>query len=144
MVLGFKTKFPNGKPTEFVEQILLGAKIHTMRLGSRWREGMRIQMATGVRTKRYQQFNKNLPELWFCKATQDFKFTSEGGIIELWIETTDGWRRMVCGSTLASLVALQDGLSNADALFEWFTPALKASASGEIHGQIIHWTSFKY
>lgn len=53
MVLGFKTTI-NGKPTGFPEKILDGTKIHSIRAGNRWKAGMLIHPATGVRTKNYK------------------------------------------------------------------------------------------
>jgi hypothetical protein len=51
MILPFKT--------QFVEPILNGSKIHTIRAdrGKRWQPGCTIQMATGVRTKAYKCFH---------------------------------------------------------------------------------------
>lgn len=50
MILGFKPQF---KPL-----ILDGTKIHTIRedKNDRWKVGTKIQMASGVRTKNYEQF----------------------------------------------------------------------------------------
>jgi len=66
MILGFKTQIA-GQPTFFVEKIRANVspilantwtpKIHTIRHGNRWRAGMKMQLAIGVRTKGYYQFN---------------------------------------------------------------------------------------
>ena len=75
MILGFKTQFPDKTPTFFPEKILACTfrdnsfylmhrpKKHTIRSGQRWKAGMPIHMATGVRSKAYRQFNKNVPGL---------------------------------------------------------------------------------
>ena len=39
MILAFKTKFPDGTTTDFVNKILNGSKIHTLRQGERWQAG---------------------------------------------------------------------------------------------------------
>lgn len=74
MVLAFSDKHKALKQkTEFVEKILAGRKLHTLRSGNRWKAGMTIHMATGVRTKHYNQFNKNRPDLSVCTGTQKIK-----------------------------------------------------------------------
>ena len=82
MILGFKRFFPDGSQTYFKEKILAGAgygpvvtmpKIHTIRAGSRWHQGMSIQMAYGVRTKKYDQFNKGIEGLQICTGVQNIK-----------------------------------------------------------------------
>jgi len=62
MVLGFEQ--------QFVEPILSGTKIHTIREDkhNRWKPGRSIQMATGVRTKNYNQFNEDE-----CVSVQEIK-----------------------------------------------------------------------
>jgi hypothetical protein len=59
MILGFKPQFK--------EPILKGTKIHTLRDDEqeRWRVGMTIHFATGVRTKYYNCFKQDK-----CKSTQ--------------------------------------------------------------------------
>ena len=50
MVIGFHK--------QFVPLIKSGSKIHTIRIDkhNRWKAGMKMHMATGVRTKKYKQF----------------------------------------------------------------------------------------
>lgn len=50
MVIGFKP--------QFVEPILNGTKLHTIRQDKnhRWQKGIKMHMATGVRTKNYKCF----------------------------------------------------------------------------------------
>ncbi len=59
MILAFKPIF--------VDKINKGIKIHTFREDSkdRWHPSREIQMATGVRTKNYNQFNEGI-----CGGTQ--------------------------------------------------------------------------
>jgi len=67
MILGFKTIFPWGQVNFFEEKIkasliikfdgiIIIPKIHTIRKGNRWRAGVKIHFATGVRSKGYRQF----------------------------------------------------------------------------------------
>lgn len=83
MILGFSTTFPDGRPTMFEQKILLPhdpslqfeypdlyPKIHTFRMGDRWRAGMTIHMATGTRSPQYRQFNAGIPGLEHCRSTQ--------------------------------------------------------------------------
>lgn len=70
MVLGFKPQFP--------AKILEGTKKHTIREdgNDRWKPGMKINFATGVRTKKYRQFKEGV-----CKSVQKIKITySKAGI----------------------------------------------------------------
>ena len=62
MILGFKN--------QFVPAILDGTKIHTIRKDPhhRWKPGMTIQMATGVRTKKYKCFKKAI-----CVSVQEVR-----------------------------------------------------------------------
>lgn len=93
MILGFKTKI-NGKPTFFEEKILaylypysnqatgILPKKHTIRVdkNNRWRVGMLIQFATGVRTKNYQKFADGI-----CTKTEKFclKYVGESVLVQI-------------------------------------------------------------
>lgn len=82
MILGFKTKV-GGKLTLFVQKILACVmavyaaeyipKKHTIRAGKRWKVGMKLHLATGVRTKEYFQFNENIKGLEVCKCVQSIE-----------------------------------------------------------------------
>lgn len=133
MILGFKKQFPDGQPTEFKEQILEGIKIHSMRSGDRWRAGMPIQMAYGVRTKAYEQFNKGISELSKCISTQKIVMTINGGYMRVFIDDC------FLSESLVELLIVQDGL-NRNSFISWFFP----NGIEEWRGQIIHWTNFKY
>lgn len=51
MILSFKP--------QFIQKILDGTKLHTLRTGKRrWKVGDTIHFATGVRTKNYQEFKR--------------------------------------------------------------------------------------
>src|SRR5882672_516160 len=48
-------------------------KLHTIRAGNRWKAGMNMQMAYGVRSKNYEQFNKGIEELRQVVSVQDIE-----------------------------------------------------------------------
>jgi hypothetical protein len=78
MILGFKTHFNNGKPTDFIRKIFqTGTKIHSLRVDkkNRWKEGMKIDMATGFRTKKMQRHGVGYDMK--CKSTQRVNITVE-------------------------------------------------------------------
>lgn len=155
MVLSFKKVFPWGENTLFVDKILscpanemaflfdLTPKIHTFREGQRWKAGMILHMATGVRSKNYDQFNRNIPELQFCKGTQrlDITFRSKD-VVAIYIdkklkycknrdhvfEIEPGWMDQF---------AKNDGFNDTEHFFRWFKKPVR-------RGQIIHWTDLKY
>lgn len=133
MVLPFKK--------QFVQPILSGTKIHTIRLDkhNRWHAGKSIQMATGVRTKAYHQFNDDRADIKKCISTQKiviqwYKFTTTSG------ETIVGPMVEIDGKSLTALqiheLAVADGFDNIDQFFEWFNT--------DFEGKIIHWTPKNY
>jgi len=146
MVLGFKQKI--GKvETYFVEKILAfvyaeiakhfpNPKIHTIRQGNRWRKGMSIQMATGVRTKKYKQFNKGLPDLSTCKHTQKIEI--------IWGKDSMGKHVLVLiddeivsnNKKIIDQLVVNDGFESKKQFFQYFNT--------NFSGQIVHWTDFKY
>lgn len=135
MLLGFKQQFPNGSPTHFVEKILDGTKKHTIRKGHRWRAGMSIQMATGVRTKKYYQFNINRPDLQKCISEQRIIIINTNGNINILV----GDDTYLLETSKFDLIK-NDGFFNVKQFKEWFFP----NGDGVFEGQIIHWTNLKY
>lgn len=124
MVLGFKEKFPDNSPTNFVEAILDGRKKHSIRNGMRWHSGMPIHMATGVRTKNYKQFK------------QDRVVSTENIIIfPKTKEVVVGVRTL--SDQEVAVLAQNDGLS-VERFWEWF------GKDAQFIGQIIHWTPIFY
>ncbi len=130
MVLGFKKQFPG--------LIMKGVKIHTLREDKhrRWHKGRKIQFATGVRTKNYNQFHegeckstehiaifwfKTLPTVYIGEAVFAFPLKKD------LIQTT---------SNELDLLAKNDGFESTEDFFKWFNK--------DFHGKIIHWTDFKY
>jgi hypothetical protein len=145
MILGFKREFEDKKPTLFREKILAGAaiafddnnysgppKIHSMREGNRWKAGMAIQMAYGVRTPYYYQFNRNIESLSTCISTQTVFMTFINGleitVAQKYLDTSE-----------IDLLIQNDGLTYLQ-FINWFFP----KDCDEWSGQIIHWTDFKY
>jgi len=138
MILGFKHKF--------VPKILEGTKIHTFRKGNRWKTGNSIQMATGVRSKMYNQFNTDRPDLQECKSVQDASILimlNETAIENKICITIDNH---VLLPQVNYLFAYNDGFESLAEFYDWFAEAGEEVSPGIIQnkGQIIHWTDFKY
>jgi hypothetical protein len=128
MILPFKP--------QFVKPILKGIKIHTIREDqlNRWHAGRSIQMATGVRTKHYNQFNANKPKLQKCISTQQIVIKYHS------FHKISGPSVKVDGKSLTALqiheLAVADGFDNIDQFFDWFNT--------DFTGKIIHWTNKRY
>lgn len=126
MILGFKTEFPWKKPTLFKEKILSGKKIHTIRedAKNRWRPFMTIHLATGVRTKAYNQFKRDFVK-GIQKIEMDMGRTVKVDGRELtWDETCD--------------LAENDGFDSVTDFWLWFAPYIPCEL------KIIHWTDKRY
>lgn len=136
MILGFKTIWATTKkPTNFVELILSGEKIHTLRKGNRWKAGNMIHMATGVRTKNYKQFNTERADLWYCKSTQAIRLEFD--------ENMSKCKVFVDGRLLSieeqRKIAINDGFTCIADFWLWFS-----NNQDDLPDKIIHWTDFKY
>lgn len=146
MILGFKDMYPDNEPTYFLEKILMpytdvqlppgiySPKIHSIRKGNRWRAGMSIQMAYGVRTNHYTQFNKDYPQLGKCISEQDIFMTYDRHALEI----TVGNINYLMPQMIDKLI-LNDGLTR-ERFLDWFFPG----TVDEFSGQIVHWTDYKY
>ena len=153
MILGFKKNFPDGTPTNFKSKIANGTmlnptapnfwlhlpegflyKIHSMRedQNDRWQAGKTIQMAYGVRTKQYEQFNKGIEELEKCVSTQEVFMVYDSDIKI----NVDGKH---LNATEIEMLIKNDGLTRTQFL-DWFFPKDVFVWSGKI----IHWTNFRY
>lgn len=149
MILGFKTHWPDGTPTHFREKILANTrpeyfhdyipKIHTFRLGQRWKDGDLLHLATGVRTPNYEQFNK---EEHIHKCGKNTHAITQ----KTWVEW-DSKSLYICVDgllltpSLLLLYACNDGFNSIDQLTNWFFPDKKRA---RLEGQTIHFTNFKY
>jgi len=144
MILSFKKQFPWGEPTNFKEKILSGTKIHSIRddKTARWKPGMQIHMAYGVRTKFYECFNKNN-----CKSKQYIYIVNNEKIRMVGIDDSpNGPGDLFYMNNLESgdeamrinveILAKNDGFDSVDDFFKWFHSDFK--------GVIIHWTDFRY
>lgn len=166
MVLGFKTQW-NGQNTYFVQKILacqideykkdFTPKIHTIRKGNRWKKGNSIQMATGVRTKKYFQFNGGNIGLDVCKKVQSIEifrcddlpknlydncvYVEEIHIEKLNETFSAAYRVQVDGRFLTideiKRLAINDGFDSPEQMFWWFD-------NNDFQGQLIHWTDAVY
>jgi hypothetical protein len=130
MVLGFKK--------QFVEPILQGTKIHTIRLdlGGRWKEGNSIQFATGVRTSDYNEFKTGV-----CFCVQEIEIIwnryKVGGVeSNVPTVTVDG---VVLSYVQVDDLAKNDGFENLASFFKW-----EAWDEKNFSGKIIHWTNKRY
>ena len=99
---------------------------------------MSIQMAYGVRTKDYQQFNKGIPSLEKCVSVQrisikrlTIKHPTPG--CYFWDVKIDGRAPTNNG---VELLVTNDGFDSISQFEEWFHDGIK--------GQIIHFTDFLY
>ena len=160
MTLGFSTHWPTPRkdpdPTFFDFKILSPyrekmrkmfpiPKIHTFRLGARWRAGMSIQMVIGNRTKLRYQFNADIPELSTCISVQPAR---------LWIDTTHNLTIAIGAPNTPDqytinraeihLFAANEGFDSVAELARWFFPKGYHPIGVPLVGQIIHWTNFQY
>ena len=147
MILGYKMYWPWGGFTNFAKKILLGTKKHSLRIdeNNRWRAGMKIQHAHGVRTKRYMMFLKGE-----CKSTQQIKIERHDGILNddyyvyrvviKGIQFVMGFKVTVDDKVLiretVDLLAANDGFDSTIDFFDWFWDGFE--------GKIIHFTDLKY
>lgn len=128
MVIGFKL--------QFAAKILAGTKIHTIREDrpGRWKKGILMHMATGVRTKHYREFARPI-----CTGTQSIKivYTSKGIFVYI-----DGFIFYASGEKFSFRdedmlqLAQNDGFDTIEDFFTWFDK--------DFTGKIIHWTPDEY
>lgn len=134
MILGFKP--------QFVEPILNGTKIHSIRtdVHDRWQVGNQIQMATGVRTKNYKCFaDKKCLGIQYIFMTYSYLLNC----LEISIGSSHYCDKYLYQKD-KELLAKQDGFANVLEFENWFVPLIKASPEDCFKGKIIHWTEFKY
>lgn len=127
MILAFKP--------QFVEPILLGTKIHTIRLSKegRWIPGRKIQFATGVRTKNYHCFKED-----DCLSTQSIAMEAHNGGIKVSIDGKE--------LSIYELKKLSeyDGFNTVIDFIDWFYPIVNDSYYGNLEFTLIHWTDKRY
>lgn len=127
MILGFKQQFK--------QLILAGTKIHTIRedKNDRIKPGMKLQLATGVRTKQYECFAEKE-----CVSVQQITIIYEyimpvGETLSIIIDDRS------IGSEELEKLAKNDGFKNASDLLDFFV-----GTTDYFTGKIIHWTDKKY
>ena len=148
MILSFKTQFPWGAPTHFVEKILRGDKLHTLRDDhtNRWKSGTSIHMATGVRTKSYNQFNKECSDLQNCVSTQQvlIRYFEKGIETDACIDANRYLSIIIDGRQLTPNEIINfirwDGCDMIGDFLLWFFP----KGYGETDKKLIHWTKLRY
>mgnify|MGYP003995848679 CR=1 FL=1 len=122
MILGFKP--------QFVEKILDGTKIHTIRqdIHGRWKEGRGIQFATGVRTPNYKCFKVGV-----CQSTQKISIRYREGVEypDIYVDEENLWKSKMVGA-----LSRNDGFPYILKLIRWFNK--------DFTGKIIHWTDYRY
>jgi hypothetical protein len=127
MVIGFKK--------QFVEPIISGTKIHTVRSDEhdRWRSGVMMHMATGTRTKYYNCF-KQTP----CTSYQRVYMSYD------WMLNISVGSRELFGANEREQFAINDGFVSLEAFEDWWYPVLAKNPNKEYSGKVIHWTNFRY
>ena len=121
MVLGIKT--------QFVEKILNGSKIHTIRVdkSKRWQKGKKITFAIGVTTKRYFQFKEGV-----CKSNQAVELRPDTREIYLGLNG----KMILLEKKHNEMFAKNDGFDTEDDFWNCFKEPF--------FGTVIHWTDFLY
>lgn len=159
MVLPYSKTYPwnDNLPTAFANKIIAPyvdqfkdytPKIHTIREGDRWKAGNSIQMAYGVRTKDYFQFNYEVKETQVCKSTQRIIINPNlqraktesiglnnllGTFIPFPDICIDG--RLLQQDEILKFIT-NDGFDSMLSFMFWFNKPFS--------GQLIHWTDLKY
>ena len=154
MILGFKEYFNNDlkRPTYFPEKILAPyyktytpgtpsleisyiPKLHSIRKGNRWKSGNSIQMATGVRTKRYNQFNRRIDGLEKCISVQviEIVYNDPNVLLKPMYVKVDGKK---LNDSQIDILARNDGFESTQDFFNYFNE--------DFIGQIVHWTDLRY
>lgn len=126
MILGFKKQFK--------APIMDGTKIHTIRLDKnfRWKPGVKIQMATGIRSKHYQCFKESE-----CSSIQRI-FMSFDYMLNISI---GNWELSVYEK---EILAKNDGFKDFKEFEDYWYPELIKGEYQSFSGRIIHWTNFRY
>jgi hypothetical protein len=145
MILGYKQITPWGELTSFATKIVYGRKKHTLRVDpkNRWKAGMKIQHALGVRTKKYVQFAEGecksvqkieIKEMVMCSAVHRYIYRDPmNEVIKIFQVIVDG-RKL--DNVQIIQFAINDGFDSTHDFFRWFINGFE--------GKIIHFTDLKY
>lgn len=160
MILGYKQTFPfNGELTNFHKKIIAGRysnsiyasegwtpKVHSIREDTfnRWKPGMLIQHAYGVRTKNYDCFDECQ-----CVSTQkieikEYFINEDGYLSNSYTFFEKGVPRIfriyvddrLLDDCEIEILANNDGFQFTRDFLKWFNKPFT--------GKIIHWTDLKY
>lgn len=129
MILSFRPRF--------IDKIKDGSKIHTIREDKtdRWKPGMKIHFATGIRTKNYNQFfegecNSVQKILIRQSKHQRYILQHEVNWVNISIDGKDLFYKEI------KILAFNDGFDEINNFLEFFP--------SNFEGKIIHWTDFRY
>jgi len=122
MVIGFNK--------QFVEPILNGTKIHTIRedKNHRWQKGMKMHMATGVRTKQYKQFAEKV-----CTGNRRIEIEPYTKTVKMTFNSTEV--RLMNDKGI-ELLAKNDGFKTVQDFWKWFDKPFI--------GKLIYWVKEPY
>lgn len=128
MVIGFKK--------QFVEPILQGTKVHTIRDDKkhRWTSGMTMHMYTGGRfSKEYHQFAEKQ-----CLSIQRV-FMTYTHILEISVGD-----RELFGHHEREKFAIADGFESLKAFEDYWYPIIMQHPLQQFTGRVLHWTGLRY
>lgn len=165
MILSFSTKFPNGKPTRFIEKIwdgLINNNLVTVceftkflnnyvdRFNDVWDSTDGSFYNPKLHTIRKDEHNRWKPgmKIHFVINNRSKNFFQFAPVVEcksvqkIEIFKRDGLRfiridgRFINSNQVAEEIAINDGFDSVDDLFNWFNK--------DFTGKIIHWTDLRY
>jgi len=130
VILGFKK--------QFIDKILDGTKIHTIRTDKhdRWAAGRKIHFGTGVRHWSYKQFHEAE-----CISVQKIEIKW----LEVETTTTESTKKTIHRQAAVFVngfymdiytIAKNDGFDSVEDFHKWFDK--------DFTGKLIHWTDYKY
>lgn len=170
MILSFKRHylFDKETPTRFMEKIQAGSKIHSFRLGARWRAGLPIDFweeSPRNQTMSPQEFtiptdravvwrhvNRQGKELFLphCYKTEPFilelkRLPDADGQINRFEASLKIGDLYFNTPELFNLVATNDGFNSATEFCRWFAEYIpKGHNSFTFRGVVVHWTDQLY
>lgn len=125
-----------GKDMSDYDKVLISPKLHTIRHDphNRWKPGMKIHPAIGVRTKNYFQFAPVIP----CVSVQEIEIIHTGyspNTPVVYVHNGKSLMNPLSYSEIKKL-AQNDGFDSVEQFFAWFNKDFK--------GQLIHWSDLRY
>lgn len=116
---------------QFVQPILDGTKIHTIRedKNNRWKAGMTMHMATGVRTKQYNCFKEEM-----CTSVRRIHLNPHEELV--FFLDQYGHAYFIFSQDEIKLLAKNDGFKSVEDFWHWFDKPFT--------GKLIFWTLYTY